>query len=85
MSNAEKPTSEPHFDSGSDNDSEGNAAFGDMFSLPDGFLPPEKPMTLAEHRMVDGRSIDVRLVGNHPLWVRGASSSRRESVFRDSF
>ncbi|KAJ0423718.1 hypothetical protein BJY00DRAFT_43426 [Aspergillus carlsbadensis] len=53
---------------------------GDMFQDPDGFYPPEKEPTFAEHRMLSGQTVRVRLVGSHPLygnmlWNAGRISS----------
>jgi hypothetical protein len=42
---------------------------GDMFKDPEGFYPPEKEPTFAEHRMLSGQVVRVRLVGSHPLYV----------------
>jgi hypothetical protein len=42
---------------------------GDMFKDPEGFYPPEKEPTFAEHRMLSGQTVRVRLVGSHPLYV----------------
>ena len=44
---------------------------GDIFNDPDGFYPPEKEPTFAEHPMLSGQTVRVRLVGSHPLYVRG--------------
>lgn len=43
---------------------------GDLFKDPEGFYPPDKPPTFAEHRMLSGQTVRVRLVGSHPLYVR---------------
>ena len=43
---------------------------GDLFQDPEGFYPEEKPPTFAEHRMLSGKVVRVRLVGSHPLYVR---------------
>lgn len=43
---------------------------GDMFHDPDGFYPEEKPPTFADHQMLSGQTVRVRLVGSHPLYVR---------------
>ncbi|KAL4954316.1 hypothetical protein BDW69DRAFT_163321 [Aspergillus filifer] len=53
---------------------------GDMFQDPEGFYPPEKEPTFAEHRMLSGDVVRVRLVGSHPLygnmlWNAGRISS----------
>ncbi|KAL2867301.1 putative nicotinamide N-methyltransferase Nnt1 [Aspergillus lucknowensis] len=53
---------------------------GDMFKDPDGFYPPEKEPTFAEHQMLSGDIVRVRLVGSHPLygnmlWNAGRISS----------
>ncbi|KKK20840.1 hypothetical protein AOCH_006556 [Aspergillus ochraceoroseus] len=42
---------------------------GDMFNDPEGFYPPEKEPSSAEHRMLSGQVVRVRLVGSHPLYV----------------
>ena len=49
-----------------------DATVGDLFKDPEGFYPPEKEPTFAEHQMLDGRVVRVRLVGSHPLYVRPA-------------
>ena len=41
---------------------------GDLFQDPEGFYPEEEPPTFAEHRMLSGQSVRVRLVGSHPLY-----------------
>lgn len=43
-----------------------------MFQEPEGYLQPEKPFTYESFELEDGRSLELRLVGNNPLWV-GAS------------
>jgi nicotinamide N-methyltransferase len=43
---------------------------GDMFQDPEGFYPEEKPATFSEHQMLCGKTVRVRLVGSHPLYVR---------------
>ncbi|KAL4915804.1 hypothetical protein BDW62DRAFT_187653 [Aspergillus aurantiobrunneus] len=53
---------------------------GDMFNDPEGFYPPEKEPTFAEHQMLSGQVVRVRLVGSHPLygnmlWNAGRISS----------
>ncbi|KAL3466251.1 hypothetical protein BJX64DRAFT_284819 [Aspergillus heterothallicus] len=53
---------------------------GDMFNDPEGFYPPEPEPTFAEHRMLSGETVRVRLVGSHPLygnmlWNAGRISS----------
>lgn len=42
----------------------------DIFQDPEGYYPPEKEPTYAEHHMLSGQSVRVRLVGSHPLYVR---------------
>ena len=44
-----------------------------LFQDPEGFYPPEKQPTFAEHRMLSGQTVRVRLVGSHPLYVRPLS------------
>lgn len=46
---------------------------GDMFQDPEGFYPEEPPPTFAEHQMLSGQTVRVRLVGSHPLYVCMAS------------
>lgn len=41
-----------------------------LFQDPEGYYPPEKQPTFAEHRMLSGQTVRVRLVGSHPLYVR---------------
>ena len=43
---------------------------GDMFQEPEGFYPDEPEPTFAEHQMLSGQKVRVRLVGSHPLYVR---------------
>ena len=42
---------------------------GDLFQEPEGFYPEEKQPTFAEHLMLSGQTVRVRLVGSHPLYV----------------
>jgi hypothetical protein len=42
---------------------------GDLFQDPDGFYPEEAQPTFAEHQMLSGETVRVRLVGSHPLYV----------------
>ncbi|GAQ04076.1 protein N-methyltransferase NNT1 [Aspergillus lentulus] len=53
---------------------------GDTFKDPEGFYPPEKEPTFAEHQMLTGQTVRVRLVGSHPLygdllWNAGRTSA----------
>ncbi|BAE60792.1 unnamed protein product [Aspergillus oryzae RIB40] len=53
---------------------------GDLFKDPEGFYEPEKEPTFAEHHMLSGQTVRVRLVGDHPLygnllWNAGRTSS----------
>jgi nicotinamide N-methyltransferase len=50
---------------------------GDLFQEPEGFYPPEKEPTFAEHTMLSGQVVRVRLVGSHPLYVLLHSASRK--------
>ncbi|KAI9934366.1 hypothetical protein ASPWEDRAFT_38074 [Aspergillus wentii DTO 134E9] len=57
-----------------------NLDAGDFFKDPEGFYPPEKEPTFAEHHMLSGQTVRVRLVGSHPLygdllWNAGRISS----------
>lgn len=42
---------------------------GDIFQDPEGYYPPDKEPTFAEHHMLSGQTVRVRLVGSHPLYV----------------
>jgi len=42
---------------------------GNMFQDPKGFYPDEPPPSFAEHKMLSGKTVRVRLVGSHPLYV----------------
>lgn len=46
---------------------------GALFQDPDGFYQEEKQPTFAEHQMLSGKTVRVRLVGSHPLYVRSTS------------
>ncbi|RAH66837.1 putative nicotinamide N-methyltransferase Nnt1 [Aspergillus aculeatinus CBS 121060] len=59
---------------------EDNFDTGDMFQDPEGFYEPEPEPTFAEHHMLSGQTVRVRLVGSHPLygnllWNAGRTSS----------
>ncbi|BDD61399.1 Protein N-terminal and lysine N-methyltransferase efm7 [Monascus purpureus] len=54
--------------------------FSGLFQDPEGFYEPEKQPTFAEHHMLSGQTLRVRLVGSHPLygdllWNAGRISS----------
>lgn len=53
----------------SDTEDNDGLSLGSVFQEPEGFLPPPKPPTFAEHRMLSGQTIKLRLVGDHPLYV----------------
>jgi len=40
-----------------------------LFQEPEGFYKPEKEATFVSHKMLDGRELNLRLVGHNPLWV----------------
>jgi len=42
----------------------------DLFKEPAGFYQPDKPATFAEHKLMSGEVLKLRLVGHNPLWVR---------------
>ncbi|KAJ6181320.1 hypothetical protein N7519_011781 [Penicillium mononematosum] len=53
---------------------------GNMFQDPEGYYPEDEPPTFAEHTMLSGQKVRVRLVGSHPLygnllWNAGRTSS----------
>ncbi|KAJ5155099.1 Nicotinamide N-methyltransferase [Penicillium coprophilum] len=55
-------------------------AAGDLFQDPEGYYPEDAPPTFAEHCMLSGQIVRVRLVGDHPLygnllWNAGRTSS----------
>ncbi|KAJ5197785.1 uncharacterized protein N7498_006902 [Penicillium cinerascens] len=66
---------------------------GDLFQDPEGFYPDEPPPSFAEHQMLSGKTVRVRLVGSHPLyanllWNAGRTSShyieeRTDQLIRD--
>jgi nicotinamide N-methyltransferase len=43
---------------------------GNLFEDPEGYYPEDEPPTFAEHHMLSGQTVRVRLVGSHPLYVR---------------
>ena len=42
----------------------------DMFEEPAGFYEAPKEPTFAEHKLLSGDILNIRLVGHNPLWVR---------------
>ena len=42
---------------------------GDLFQDPEGYYQEKLP-TYAEHKLLSGVTLRVRLVGSHPLYVR---------------
>jgi nicotinamide N-methyltransferase len=42
----------------------------DLFDEPTDFYQAEKEATLASHRLLSGKHLNIRLVGHNPLWVR---------------
>lgn len=42
---------------------------GDLFEDPEGFYEKDPEPTFAEHQMLNGQTVRVRLVGSHPLYV----------------
>lgn len=59
-----------HHNSASDRDEDDDAFVdGDLFREPEGFRPPEKQPTFAEHTLLSGQKVKLRLVGHNPLWV----------------
>lgn len=40
-----------------------------LFKEPEGYYEPEKPATYAEHTLLSGEVVKLRLVGHNPLWV----------------
>jgi len=49
-----------------DSDSEGEIG---IFQEPEGYYEPEKEPTFVTHKLLDGRELNLRLVGHNPLWV----------------
>lgn len=41
-----------------------------LFLEPEGYYEPEKPQTYAEHTLLSGEVLKLRLVGHNPLWVK---------------
>lgn len=50
----------------SDSDSEGDLG---LFQEPEGYYEPEKQPTFVTHKLLDGRELNLRLVGHNALWV----------------
>ena len=42
----------------------------DIFQEPEGFYKPEAPATFTRYTLFSGETVDLRLVGHNPLWVR---------------
>lgn len=42
---------------------------GGLFEDPEGFYEKDPEPTFAEHQMLNGQTVRVRLVGSHPLYV----------------
>lgn len=40
-----------------------------LFADPDGYYPPEKEATFAQHTLLSGKPLSIRLVAHNPLWV----------------
>ena len=40
-----------------------------IFDEPEGYFQPEKEPTFVTHKLLDGRELNLRLVGHNPLWV----------------
>lgn len=40
-----------------------------LFDEPEDFYQPEKQPTFETHKLLDGRELQLRLVGHNPLWV----------------
>lgn len=53
----------------SDAASEGLAGEEALFREPEGYFKPEKAPTTAEYALLDGRVLQLGLVGESPLWV----------------
>jgi len=45
-----------------------------MFQEPQGYREAERPATYAEHTLLSGETLRLRLVGHNPLWVSEALS-----------
>jgi nicotinamide N-methyltransferase len=41
-----------------------------LFKEPEGYYEPEKQHTIATHTTLNGQTLNLRLVGHNPLWVR---------------
>ncbi|OJJ44358.1 hypothetical protein ASPZODRAFT_72127 [Penicilliopsis zonata CBS 506.65] len=55
-------------------------AVGGLFEDPEGFYQPEQEPTFAEHQMLDGHVVRVRLVGSHPLYANLLWNAGRTSA-----
>lgn len=60
-----------------DDDSDGSIG---IFEEPVDFYEPEKKPTEVEHRMQNGQTLKLRLVGHSPLWVGNYLVSRKRSI-----
>ena len=52
-----------------DGEDEYDISSSDLFQEPKGYFQDEKPPTFAEHTLLSGEVLRLRLVGHNPLWV----------------
>lgn len=53
----------------------------DLFQEPEGYFEPEKQPTFVSHKLLDGRELNLRLVGHNPLWVGGCIFSFPQDIY----
>ncbi len=53
----------------SSNDDENEEDYVNIFEEPEGFYKPEAQPTSASYQTLQGIDLNLRLVGNSPLWV----------------
>lgn len=56
--------------SGSESDDGDELRDHALFQEPEGYFQSEKPPSFAEHTLLSGKKLRLRLVGHSPLWVR---------------
>ena len=53
----------------SENDENDEPLDQSLFQEPEGYFQSEKPPSFAEHTLLSGDKLRLRLVGHSPLWV----------------
>jgi hypothetical protein len=63
----------------SDSENDVNGTYG-LFDEPADYFKPDAKAKFARHTLGSGDSLDLRLVGNNPLWVRHELSARSRVI-----